>query len=153
MQRSLPAALAIAFGLFLLFVAIPAGVKTPMHVQPGSLGPADLPRYLAVMLICAGAILLAESVLGNSTDSGQATAMSWRRAGLLAGKLLVFIIALNVLGMVPAIFCFVLLMLWGSPDHSLPKRLAIATLFAATIYVVFVELGNTPLPLGLFEQR
>ena len=65
-QNTVVAVVVLAFGLFLLFLFIPAGIgDSPFGELDERVGPAYFPSIVAVGIIVAGAALLVVSLLGR----------------------------------------------------------------------------------------
>lgn len=149
-RRVLPGVVTALFGLFVLYIAIPFWIEAPRMLQPGAVGPDDFPRYLSWALVVTGAALCVISLGDDEPVDGPREDLSLRNAVGFAAVMLSFLALISIIGMVPSIFLFVLIMLWSTSVYPVWKGALIALVVAVMVEVVFAEIAGIRLPRGVF---
>lgn len=152
-RQDLIVGLALAcVGALLWLVVIPLGVEEPRHLSRGAISPTMWPRAIAVLILCAGLLFTAVTLLGRWWGTPTFSLVpeplvgSWRLP-VAVGGLLVISVLVPVLG-VPltsalALAGFSLLM----GTHRPWTALILAIALPATLYFFFNQLVNIPVPL------
>lgn len=147
-QRLLPGALVTLAGIVLLVYIIPFAVPEPGYTQPNSLAPSDFPTYLSWVILVTGLLIL----VFNGRPGNEAVAPGEirvaRTAAFLAG-LVLFILAIPILGIEASAFLFTLGLFVLASDLTVLSALIIAGALAICINLIFVEAAGVPIPTTL----
>ncbi|CAH1695315.1 putative tricarboxylic transport membrane protein [Hyphomicrobiales bacterium] len=130
--------LIVAAGLFLVFA------RDLSHGSLAQMGPGYLPRYVAVMLMGIGAVLLFRGLRRDGLNLPRITP---RAVVVPALALVVFGLAIEPLGLAIASFLAVVIGALAHPGQSWPRTSAMAVLLAVGSCVLFVTLLDLPLPV------
>jgi len=141
----------IVGAVILLFCAATYAITTTFEEVPAMLSqgiqPAVFPRMMIIVIAFLTVIMMVQ---------GHRKARSERRpvpmvAFVTAGLLVVFVAAIDWLGMIVAsfLFCIVLPLLWG--ERRFGWIIVFAVLFPASIFVLFSKLLEVRFPSGVFH--
>jgi putative tricarboxylic transport membrane protein len=148
----------IAFGLFVLLVAIPFAVTSPSNVGRLVLSPTFWPTIIGWLIIVLGAMLVllrwfrpAEPTIGDVevlVDS--ATGGPWMRLAATAVIMVGLVLATPYLGLVwTSMLCFALLsVVIRAPQPVLSG--AVAILLPLVLYAFFAHVAGVAVPQGEF---
>ncbi|MDO4961684.1 MAG: tripartite tricarboxylate transporter TctB family protein [Eubacteriales bacterium] len=139
--------IALVLGIIVMVMTI----QLPKSTMRGDIGPKVFPGICAAIFIITGLYLI---IKNESAQKGTDpyTAEALRRFALIGGVVLVYIIALNLIGfLVPTfVVLFVISTLFADgKDVALYKRLIFAGIVTAVIFAAFTKVMALPLPEGI----
>jgi hypothetical protein len=150
----------IAFGFFVLLVAIPYAVTSPSNVGRLVLSPTFWPIIISWLIINLGAMLLvlrwfrpAEPTIGDvDVPVDAATGGPWIRLVATAVIMVALVLATPYLGLVwTSILCFALLsVVIRAPQPILSGVVAI--LLPLVLYAFFAHVAGVAVPQGEFVR-
>jgi putative tricarboxylic transport membrane protein len=149
----------VAFGVFVLLVAIPYGVTSPSNVRAVVLSPTFWPTIVSWLIILLGAILvvmqLAKPFGGAAGDDEEVASHSpaaWVRLAATAVMMIALVVLTPVLGMVwTTMLCFAILsIIIVSPQPILSGVVAI--ILPLALYAFFNHVAGVAVPQGEFIQ-
>ena len=150
----------IAFGFFVLLVAIPFAVTSPSNVGRLVLSPTFWPTIIGWLIIVLGAMLVllrwfqpAEPTLGDvEVPVGSATGGPWMRLAATAVIMVALVLATPYLGLVwTSMLCFALLsVVIRAPQPVLSGTVAI--LLPLVLYAFFAHVAGVAVPQGEFVR-
>ena len=131
----------MTIGLFFALMAThyPMGTTAKM-------GPGYFPFWLGLLLSALGLVILTRS-LNTKAAIEKLPRFHWKIVGLISGSVILFGVALPILGFAIAIVVLVLLSASASHEFKWKGSLVNAILLAAATYLVFVVGLKLPFPL------
>mgnify|MGYP001250928010 CR=1 FL=1 len=112
---------------------------------PADMGPGFFPQLLGWLLAALGAAIALRAWLHGSEGG---SALRWRSMACVSGAILLFALALEPAGVVPAAFGAALVASIADERVGWPGRIATAAGVAALAVLVFVGALGMALPLG-----
>ena len=143
------AGLVLVTGLFLVL----QGLRLPLPLNVGYLGPQWFPIAVGVLLIALGCVLTIQAVRKPTVSAPAAEASFDRRAfGLVVATLAVHLVVLLLLGWIPAGTA----LFWGVARALGSSRalfdLGVAAVFSCTVQLAFTAGLGIALPVGLLPE-
>jgi putative tricarboxylic transport membrane protein len=136
-QNLIGGALSVAFGIFVLAVAL--------HYPMGSLlrmGPGFFPCIVAVLIVLLGLALFITGL--RIRPDASPIKIQWRSVIAIAAGVILFAVSLERIGLVPATLALVLVSSLAEPRWQ-PRRAAIlAVVVTAFVYLLFVTVLQIP---------
>ncbi|GHG35497.1 tripartite tricarboxylate transporter TctB family protein [Paracoccus aerius] len=131
--------MALGAGFLLSARALPFG-------SSGKMGPGYFPIILSVILIALGGAL-AIAALRRSSSEGSFGHIAWRGVLLVVGAVIFFGLAMEGLGLAPALFAVVLAAAAASRYARVRTGLPLAIGLAAFCSLLFIKALGMPMPL------
>lgn len=130
----------LVLGVSLFFYAQTLTVSTG-----GSIGPKELPMFLAVVLVIFSVINLI-SALRSAPKGKKDEGLEYRKFLIILGLLLLYVLLLEPLGYVISTFLFLLAAFQTMERGQYWKSALIAAAFAGGVYYLYVEVALGVLP-------
>ncbi len=153
----------VAFGVFMLTIAIPYGVSAPSNIQVLVLSPKFWPTIVAGIIILLGAILLvqqwasggADDDLADDDEDGpieESASAPWLRLLLMAILMVALIWLTPIIGMVwAAMLTFAAFALIVRTPRRLQSAV-VAVLLPLALYLFFAHVAGVAIPQGEFVR-
>lgn len=136
-QNLIGGALSVAFGAFVLAIAL--------HYPMGSLlrmGPGFFPCIIAVLIVLLG---LALFISGLRARPGSAPIeIQWRSVLAIASGVTLFAVSLERIGLVPATLALVLISSLAEPAWRAHRAAVLAVVVTVLVYLLFVTVLQIP---------
>jgi putative tricarboxylic transport membrane protein len=110
----------------------------------GSIGPKELPMFLAVALTITAVLNLAAAI--RSRSSGKKKGLEYRKFLIILGLLLLYVFLLEPLGYVISTFLFLMGAFQTMEKGQYLKSALIAAAFSGGVYLLYVKVALGVLP-------
>jgi len=142
------------FDRYASIIFIILGVVLYFHSQTfatfstgGSIGPKELPLFLAVALIIASVINLVAAIRSKSAEiKEKAKGLEYKKFLIIVGMLFLYVVLLEPLGYVISTFLFLMAGFQTMEKGGYLKSVIIAAVFAGGIYYLYVDVALGTLP-------
>lgn len=142
----IPSAFMLALSLFVMTQAI----QMPFGAEYGP-GPGFMPLTLSMLMGILSAILLFRCLRAEeATRSLFENHAGLKKAAIVAVLYLVYILLLQVLGLLVALAVFLLILLWLVENRSIFFSVGAAVVVSLSCYFLFEVWLKVPLPIGIF---
>lgn len=146
----------VAFGAFVMLIAIPYGVTSPSNVTKLVLSPTFWPHIIGWLIILLGAILIAMQAAAPPVETlatdpdDPVTSMNWLRLGATAFVMIALVYLVQIFGLVwISIAAFVALS--AIVQSSRPVLSGIVALaLPLVLYAFFAHVAGVAIPQGEF---
>ncbi|MEE8302888.1 MAG: tripartite tricarboxylate transporter TctB family protein [Candidatus Tectomicrobia bacterium] len=155
----------LAFGGFVLAIAIPYGVSAPSNIRSIVLSPKFWPNIIGWVLVLLGLLFVAHQIFSSSGNSDSAgdkkdetvpttggSAAPWLRLLAMAALMAALVLAIPILGMVWAtMVCFVLFAILVRSPRPVAS-LIVALVLPLALYGFFSHIAGVAVPQGEFVR-
>ena len=131
----------LAIGVSLILYAPTLSTST----TGGSIGPKEMPLFLAVALVIMSLINLVMS-LRSKKPGKQSEGLEYRKFLVMLGLLLLYVLLLEPLGYVISTFLFLMAAFQTMQKGQYLKSAIIAAAFSGGVYVLYVKVALGVLP-------
>lgn len=151
---------AAAFGVFLLFIAIPQSISKPSNIRVAVLSPTFWPVIIASMFIVLGALLLIREWFTSPADESSTDesvelpigVQAWSRLLIMAVMMAAMIWAIPRIGMVWASMATVILFMLLVRSRRPVISLIVAVALPLLLYAFFAHVAGVAIPQGDYLQ-
>ncbi len=137
----------ILFSVFAIFVIMMA-MQLPSS-KNGVPGPGTWPIAIAVIMLLAALTVLINALRGNDEESLVLNTIDHFRVYISMGILVLYLVAMYYIGFCIASFSMLYAFITWFGDYKLIKRIAIAAIVVAFVYLVFTRILHVPFRFGI----
>jgi len=147
--------LTMALGAFLLFVGVPRFIAVGLSVMTATFTPQSFPRFVSIMFVALGAIVLVTAVAGKKKAVADGKPIPQTEFYMIsfavAALVAIFAVALKPLGYPITNVIIMMAMYYLSGGKKLRSGILMSVIFTAVSTWFFAVYLKLSIPMGILE--